>query len=130
MGWVSDLLREFPALSVAKERLSLLEDRLKQSEGECEKLRAENEMLAGKVASLEARLSEADKGSKFVEDSGVLWKRDASGRFPPICYCPKCLLAMSVVDPMLDLPPRCSQCKFKAPFERSHIQEIANRLNG
>lgn len=40
MGWLSDLLKEYPALSVAKERLALAEDRFKHTEEENTKLKA------------------------------------------------------------------------------------------
>jgi predicted nuclease with TOPRIM domain len=66
MKWITDLLREYPALSVAKERLLLigeknetLETENKALRKENQRLRAENESLRRSVPTLEFEIGRA-----------------------------------------------------------------------
>ena len=45
MGWISDLLKEIPLSAVLREKLVLVEERLKELEEENTRLSAENERL-------------------------------------------------------------------------------------
>lgn len=61
MGWLADILKEFPAVSVAKERLALVEQKYSDLEKkyddmckEIEKLKDENSELKAKLQELEA----------------------------------------------------------------------------
>ena len=62
MGWLTDLLKEYPALAIAKERLALVEERFKSTEAknqalteETDKLRTENEQPAGSATHPQSR---------------------------------------------------------------------------
>ncbi len=41
MGWLNDLLKQYPAFSVARERLALIEEKLKATEAENKSCAAE-----------------------------------------------------------------------------------------
>ncbi|HLD14616.1 MAG TPA: hypothetical protein VJB18_07865 [Burkholderiales bacterium] len=120
MGWLSDLLKEYPALSVAKERLALVEERFRLVEAENKKLGAEN-------ADLKKRLSVYEKASQFIEYKGVMWKQMGEA-IDSIAYCPECKLAMSAFPPKSDEMLVCSKCNFTAPFLPSQVSEMARKL--
>ncbi len=120
MGWLTDLLKDFPALSVAKERLSLIEEKLKIAEEENLKLRKENELL-------KSRATQNEKRNQFIEFNGVLWKK-FDGKVEAISYCPECELAMSAFPPGSDEMLICSKCNFAAPFNPSEVKIIANKI--
>jgi hypothetical protein len=129
VSWLTDLLKEYPALTVARERLALVEERLRQLEEEKKHLQAENARLGEDLRTTKQQLEELQKKEAFIEDSGVLWKKDNSGRILP--YCPTCRLALSKFPPMeTDLARmRCSKCKFQAPFHPREQETIAGRLS-
>lgn len=120
MSWLSDLIKEFPAIAVAKERIALREDQLHQSEKENEKLKQEKKHLKEENARLLKRI----KSEEFIEESGVFWKRKADGKISPVPYCPVCKLAMSVFPPDSDEVLSCSKCDFIAPFSPSKTQKV------
>lgn len=62
MGWLSDLLKEYPALSVAKERLALAEERFKHIEEENAELKAHVAELEAQNSQLQAQLANAQIG--------------------------------------------------------------------
>ena len=62
MGWLSDLLKEYPALSVAKERLALAEERFKNIEEENTKLKARVAELEVKNTQLHTQLPKPSTG--------------------------------------------------------------------
>lgn len=120
MGWLSDLLKEFPALSVAKERLALVEERLRNIENENKKLISEN-------ADLKKQIAAYAKADPFIEYKGVLWIQ-FNGEVDAISYCPECKLAMSAFPPGSDEMLVCSRCNFTAPFPPSQVEAIAKKL--
>ena len=58
MSWLTDLLREYPALSVAQERLALREDQFVALEKEHTELKRKFEAQKEKVRSLERNIEE------------------------------------------------------------------------
>lgn len=120
MSLLADLLKEFPALAVAKERLALIEDRLRVAE-------SENEILKAVNAELKIRIAAYEKADPFYEHKGVLWKV-FDGVADTIAYCPECKLAMSAFPPGDDEMLICSKCGFTAPFPPSQIGAIAKDL--
>ncbi len=121
MGWLNDLLKQYPALSVAKERLALIEEKLKATDAENKKLREENNILRQKVNALR-------KESQFIEFKGVLWKKSGES-IDPLSYCPDCKLAMSEFPPDSDEMLTCSKCNFTAPFKPSQVETLAKKLD-
>lgn len=120
MAWLSDLLKDYPALSVAKERLALVEERFKLLETENKKLNAEN-------IDLKKRLSVCEKASQFIEYKGVMWKQ-LGQTIDSIAYCPECQLAMSAFPPGSDEMLLCSKCNFTAPFPPSQVSTMARTV--
>lgn len=120
MGLLADLLKEYPALSVAKERLALIEELMRIVDAENDKLKAEN-------AELKKRVPVLEKASKFIEYKGTLWKQ-LNGAVDSIAYCPDCTLAMSAFPPGSDEMLICSRCNFTAPFPPSQVDAMATKL--
>jgi len=124
MGWIADLLKEFPALEVARERLALLEAKFADLEAESARLRDEVARLQRQNAALKRQVPTSD----FVEAQGVLFRRKPDGRFQNVAYCPDCKRALSTLHDVM--PPTCSKCHFMAPFYRDEIPRIIAELSG
>ncbi len=84
MGWLSDLLKDYPALTVARERLALEETKRADLETENARLREENSRLQHENESLRGQVPTLE----FVESRGALFKRKRDGSFEPIAFCP------------------------------------------
>jgi hypothetical protein len=129
MDWLANLLKEFPALSVARERLALVEERFRNVESENQRLRNENERLIAERSALQAQGNTLQRQDEFIEERGVLWKRKRDGRVDAFPYCPACRFVLSAFPP----PPAdemlaCSKCNFIAPFPPSEARTIASSL--
>jgi hypothetical protein len=120
MGLLADLLKEYPALSVTKERLALIEERLRIVDAENDKLKAEN-------AEIKKRIHVLEKANKFIEYKGTPWKQ-LNGAVDSIAYCPDCKLAMSAFPPGSNEMLICSKCNFTAPFPPSQVDAMAKKL--
>lgn len=127
MGWLADILKDYPALSVARERLALVEDRLKLMEAENKNLKTENAYLRTECAEMKKRVSVYEKANQFVEYKGVLWKQ-LNGTVDSISYCPECKLAMFAFPPGSNEMLICSKCNFTAPFPPSQVGAMARKL--
>lgn len=121
MTWLDELLSQYPALSVAKERLAQVEARLRH-------LEAENKKLKDEKAERE-RGPDLEAATRFLEYKGVLWAQ-ADGTIGPVAYCPRCKLAMSALPPGSDEMLVCSKCNFTAPFLPSQVDAVAKQLEG
>lgn len=111
MGWVTDLVRDFPTLAVAKERLCLAEDRQKLLEQENENLRQQVAELTQQVESLLAATATADEEQEFTRYRGLLWSREGAG-FEPTPYCPDCRRPMlGFPIPTAPMQWLCRPCK-------------------
>lgn len=128
MTWLTDLLKEFPSLSVARERLALVQERLKQSEAKSLALQTEVDALRRECPSLQRRIADTPPPVKTYEFRGVLWKEQRDGLIEPIAYCPECKLAMSEFPPRTDENLICTKCNFVAPFPPSEVRDMALRL--
>ena len=123
MGWLSDLLKHYPAVEVAREEIALCEKQytVLQNENttlkeEVARLKAENAMLKRQIPT-----------DNFVESSGALFKRKTDGTFEKIAYCPDCRRALSTMEPTY-FQPNCSKCGFTAPFMADEIPKIIAEL--
>lgn len=85
MGWLSDLLKEYPALSVAKERLLLAEEKFKKVEIENSELKERIKRLSQQNELLRSRL---DKEEQYPEKYGVRWDENYKMR---CIYCKEIL---------------------------------------
>lgn len=128
MNWLTDLLKEYPAISVAKERLALVEDRLKQAESQNTALKIENTSFRLECAELKKKVSHYEKVAPFVEHMGVLWKEGRDSLIVHLAYCPECKLAMSAFPPGSDETLICTKCNFAAPFPPSEVGRLALKL--
>lgn len=102
MGFFTDLLKDFPSLSVAKERLSLLDEKYKT-------LETENGALRHRVADLESRLAHHETPNEYQRRDSVDWKRDTDGIFSDGPRCPDCKLLMSKLMDTL----KCTRCGYE-----------------
>jgi hypothetical protein len=121
MKWLTDLLKEYPALAVAEQRLKLHEE-------EFYRLKIENERLAKENQALKTKLAAATPPS-FIEERGVLWRFDRLGTVGNLAYCPTCRLAMSPFPPNANLMLICTKCNFQAPFKPNEVARIAAELS-
>jgi hypothetical protein len=120
MEWLTDLLKEYPALEVARERIVAAETQIAAMESENFRLRGENARLKERLSAL-ARSIPRD----FVEARGVLFKR-TDGGFEPDAYCPDCIRALSLDEARSRWV--CSKCGFIAPFALSDLTRLVASL--
>lgn len=123
MGFLSDLLKDYPALNVAQERVALAEAKYAALEEENKRLKGENAQLKGELAAAQRQIPSDD----FVERRGVLFKRRADGKFDPDAYCPKCKTPLYAMDDIFI--PTCSGCRFRSPIKRPEMRVIVGELN-
>ena len=64
MGWITDLVKEYPALAVAKERLALAQEKYDAISNENEQLKAKIQELEGENKQLKTRLDEVEPRGK------------------------------------------------------------------
>lgn len=104
MGWLTDLLKEYPAVAVVKERLAAKEEEMKR-------LAEENAALNAENTTLKKKLALAEIPDQFTMKNGVLWKRNPEGGYERMPYCPNCKHVMAQ---MGSFNPHCSKCKIMA----------------
>lgn len=124
MNWLDEILREFPAIAVAKERLEYWQKRYDALEQENISLKQENERLKRENADMRSQIEGQLKTAGFVQAEGVLWRRKPSGEYEKNPYCPVCKLAMTPSPPMLPTILSCIRCSFTAPFRPDDLPEI------
>lgn len=122
MGWLTDLLKEYPALNVARERLALADAKYELLERENGTLKLEIARLKGELEALRRTAP----STEWVEARGVLFKRRADGTFEPDAYCPECKRALNALESFM--PLRCSKCKYLAPFKAPELAGIIASL--
>lgn len=117
MGWFTDLMKDVPTLSVARERMALAEDKFKTIEAENQQLREQLQRVVAQCTELREKLEAATQEQTFVKQSGLLWLRQADGQFEDAPYCPKCQTVMHkfppIGRPMMWL---CSSCQMSANY--------------
>jgi hypothetical protein len=90
-GWLADLLKEYPALSVGKERLAFQEERLKQFEAENKQLKEKVAALTTENEELKRRIAEAPVAAEAPKETpqdmyGCYYFGGDSSKL----YCPRC----------------------------------------
>jgi hypothetical protein len=128
MSWVSDMLKEYPALSVAKERLEFLQDKFDQLKKENDALKEVNETLRSANSNLQTRLKTFDRENEFIESSGVLFKKLPNGNIENYAYCPTCKLAMTEFPPQSNECLICTKCNFSSPFRPNQLSVVRNQV--
>jgi hypothetical protein len=124
MGWFTDLLKEYPALEVARERIALAEAKFANLETENVRLQEEVAGLRRENESLKSRMPVEG----FIEARGALFKRRVDGSFEPDAYCPACKSALAPFPIPGAFGPSCSRCRYRAPFKSSEIPQIIKEL--
>jgi hypothetical protein len=128
MNWLDDILKEFPAIAVAKERLEYWQKRYDEFERENAVLRGENDRLKRENAEMHGQIEGQLHTAGFIEAEGVLWRRKPNGEYEKNPYCPICKLAMTPSPPMLPTLLSCIRCSFAAPFRPDNLQKIISTL--
>ena len=106
-----------PNLADLKEKLSIAEARIAALESENKKLREEISVLKSG--------GPADGGeSEFTEASGVLWKRNRSGGFESVPYCPTCKSTLADYSGSL----LCLKCNWQAPIKSFEAPKVYHEL--
>lgn len=133
MSWLTDLLKDYPAVAVAMERVAPVEERLRLAEADDGKLRADAAELRKDLDAARRGLGAQQKLETIVDDAGAPWKPDGAGT--PVPYRPRCQAAVAVrVAPgssahfQMTAKVYCSACNYVAPFKPNEIDAIAARV--
>jgi hypothetical protein len=85
MSWLTDLLKEYPAVAVVKERLEHELKLHEETKAKNVELLLQVDELAKAVATLRRELAEKSSVEEYDQRGGLLWKKNGEGPF-----CPKC----------------------------------------
>lgn len=83
---------------------------------------------AASQARMKDKTPEGAPVQPFIERHGVLWKKEPSGNYEEIAFCPRCKLAMSAFPPNSNQMLLCSHCDFTAPFRPSELKDLVSKL--
>lgn len=126
MNWADELIREYPSLEGAREKLASMEARGSAMEIKIAQLQEENEKLRRDLAVLETRVKECSTQPGFVDASGVLWKSKSGGGTESVPYCPTCKSPLSDVSGSL----LCLKCNWQAPLKSFEVPKVHHDLFG
>ena len=128
MNWLDDLLKEYPMLSIAREKLAVIEAKYADLENENKLLKREIEHLGSNTATAGATTVKGASvfESAFVEASGVLWKNKRGGGYENVPYCPTCKSALADYSGSL----LCLKCNWQAPIKSFEAPKVYHDLFG
>ena len=125
LGGLISALGNVQSVTVLKERLALIQDRLALAEKEGVGLAAENQRLAQELDAAKRQLAAQAKTQQFVEHRGALFRRDAAGGYQAVVYCPDC--ERSTAAWPAGEPFTCMKCGWFSAF---HEAELPGVLSG
>jgi|WetSurMetagenome_2_1015567.scaffolds.fasta_scaffold727118_1 hypothetical protein len=99
--------------------------KLRISEARITALEAENKKLLDEIVILRSKKPN-DASNEYVETSGVLWKRNRSGGFESVPYCPTCKSTLADYSGSL----LCLKCNWQAPLKSFEAPKVYHDLSG
>jgi hypothetical protein len=115
MGWLTDLLKDYPALAVAKERLAYKEEQFNELKDENRRLTEEIGALKAENAELKKKLADPMQRQEFILESGALWRVKPDGAIEHYPYCTCCHHVLTNIGTHF----RCYRCDITTPFGSS-----------
>ena len=125
MSSFMEILSGIPVNSVLREWIELLKESYILKEKEVEHLREKIQQLEQQLEYLLKDLAAKSESEQFVSHKGACFKKDFTGKFGKIVYCPKC--RQSTFD-FMDMF-NCSTCHWHSPFKSYELQAIINELD-
>jgi DNA-binding XRE family transcriptional regulator len=114
MSWI-DILNGFTEKIPTKAHIELLKQQITAIEKERDEARAQLTAYRDECGTLRTQLAKFASATEFIEQDGVLWKRNSEGKVETAPYCPHC----SNHPKMAGFPPMgtpfewvCSRCRF------------------
>jgi len=129
MGWLEDLVKEYPDLLSAKYKLIVVDERLKYLEKEVKLLQDEIARVKMENSMLRTHPVLVLESGSYVKERGVLWKKTPSGYFEDVPFCPTCIFPLVSFPPGSDDMLTCPKCNFLALFRPSQVHNILTHLN-
>jgi hypothetical protein len=99
--------------------------KLRIAEARIMALEAENKKLLDEIVISRSKKN-GDASNEYVETSGVLWKRNGSGGFESVPYCPTCKSTLSDYSGSL----LCLKCNWQAPIKSFEAPKVYHDLSG
>lgn len=131
---IKDALKEIPISDILRERLTFLQEIERKLVDDLAGAKAVITAKDKEISDLKANLDEVmnrigphDIPGVFKEYLGVLFKRDDSGIFSPVAYCPFCRTPLWNNDPVI-FPYECSRCGFQMMIHES-LTSIVEKFN-
>lgn len=125
MSSFMEILSGIPVNAVLRERLELLKELYVLKEKEVEQLSKKSEQQEQEIQRLHKELAAKAESEQFISHKGACFKKDHTGKFEKIVYCPKC--RQSTFDFMHMF--NCGTCHWHSPFKSYELQAIINELN-
>ena len=127
---IEKLINEHGSSSILRDRLLLLKDELSKIEKERADLQVKVGNCVKELAGLRKEVIKKSIPNEFVEYMGALFKRDVSGNYTPLAYCPECKRPLNSIDPDV-VPYECSTpgCEYSVTIHEK-LTSIVDKLNG
>jgi hypothetical protein len=126
MTWFTDLLKEYPSVAAADQRINLRDDEYGRVVADRDRLDPENEKLWSENALLQTK-HPTDTGS-LIEMYGVQWRVQPGRPVTAVAYCPKCATALGHYSAGKVHQLECRACHFVAPFSLADLPDYADEL--
>jgi FtsZ-binding cell division protein ZapB len=126
MVFIDSLLQGIPINAVLREKLDLVKQKYNELEIENQKLNEHVSALKTENGDLKKQLAAFQVEQKFIQQEGVLWKKEPNGKYLP--YCPICKTVLSPIPPQRPDFLTCTQCNFDAPFHPNQVSNITASL--
>ena len=127
LDYVNKLISEHGSSEILREHLSLLKSKVDNLVKEKSDLNAKLSESINKINDLEKKLAKLSVSNEFTEKSGILFKRDSTGRYEDLGFCPRCHFSM--VEFEGNHHSYCSSCNFESGLSKSDISQIVKQLN-
>lgn len=126
---IESLINEHGSSVILKERLLPIKEELAKVEKERADLVARITDLVEENSNLREQLDKNNISKEFTEYSGALFKREVTGIYTPVAFCPGCKRPLWTSEPEI-FPYKCSVpgCGFKIIIHES-LTSIVNKLN-
>lgn len=126
LGGLISALGNVQSVTVLKERLALIQDRLALAEKEGVSLAAENQRLTQELDAAKRQLAAHAKTKEFVEHRGAFFRRDATGGYQAVVYCPECERATAAWPE--GEPFTCMKCGWISAFHEAQLPGILSSI--
>ena len=124
-GRITTGLSKLGTSAVLREQVALIERELRFAKEEATKLNQENARLVEALREATEQLQAQRVGNEYTHHRGALFRREASGKYDGVVYCPKCRGSASAFPPDdRSASFCCDACRWFSPFTVGELPAV------